>query len=272
MLGCSSLFGLSSDPLKDTFLLYKSVTAQYRNSEILRIIRSLIPDIIVSQTKGDSSVVPLLNWFKNGFMKWTPKDPVCEGCIAVDEAHSYNCGISNNNYSGSTGRSAAAAAAPMQAQIIMGNSWKMRKVEIFRCKSCNYEYAFPRYGEILKIAETRTGRCSEWSMLFGAMLSSLEIKSRIVHDFLDHCWNEAIILPNRKWAHVDSTLDYPISLNHPYYYEENWGKQYEYVLAFSSDKVEDVTQSYTLQWDIVRQRRKTNKNNMIDFPKIYPGI
>jgi len=41
------------------------------------------------------------------------------------------------------------------------------------------------------------------------------------------------------------------------------------VLAFSSDKVEDVTQSYTLQWDIVRQRRKTNKNNMIDFPKIY---
>ncbi|HEY9492828.1 MAG TPA: hypothetical protein VIP56_12650, partial [Nitrososphaeraceae archaeon] len=103
MLGCSSLFGLSSDPLKDTFLLYKRITAQYRNSEILRIIRSLIPDIIVSQTKGDSSVVPLLNWFKNGFMKWTPKDPVCERCIAADEAHSYNCGISNNNRS--TGKS-----------------------------------------------------------------------------------------------------------------------------------------------------------------------
>jgi peptide-N4-(N-acetyl-beta-glucosaminyl)asparagine amidase len=71
----------------------------------------------------------------------------------------------------------------------------MRKIEVFGCNSCNCEYAFPRYGEILKIAETKTGRCSEWSMLFGAMLSSLGIKTRIVHDFLDHCWNEANFLP-----------------------------------------------------------------------------
>ena len=147
MLGCSSLFGLSSDPSKDTFLLYKRVTEQYRNPEILKIMRSLVPEDIVSQTKGGSNVVPLLNWFKNHFMRWTPKDPVCERCIAVDEAHSYNCGISNNS-SSSTGRSAV-AAAPMQAQTIIGNSWKMRKVEIFHCNNCNYEYTFPRYGEIL---------------------------------------------------------------------------------------------------------------------------
>jgi peptide-N4-(N-acetyl-beta-glucosaminyl)asparagine amidase len=84
-------------------------------------------------------------------------------------------------------------------------------------------------------------------MLFGAILSSLKIKARIVHDFLDHCWNEAIILPNLKWVHIDSTLNYPISLNHPYYYEQNWGKEYRYVLAFSADRVENVTQRYTLQ-------------------------
>jgi peptide-N4-(N-acetyl-beta-glucosaminyl)asparagine amidase len=35
-------------------------------------------------------------------------------------------------------------------------------------------------------------------MLFGAMLSSLGMKTEIIHDFLDHCWNEAIILPNEK--------------------------------------------------------------------------
>jgi len=58
--------------------------------------------------------------------------------------------------------------------------------------------AFPRYGEILKIAENKTGRCSEWSMLFGAILSSLGIKTRIVHDFLDHCWNEAMLTHNYK--------------------------------------------------------------------------
>jgi peptide-N4-(N-acetyl-beta-glucosaminyl)asparagine amidase len=147
----------------------------------------------------------------------------------------------------------------------------MRKIEVFGCNTCNYKYAFPRYSEILKIAETKTGRCSEWSMLFGAMLSSLRIKARIVHDYLDHCWNEAI-LPSLssspddgQWVHIDSTLDYPISLNHSHYYEENWSKGYQYVLAFTSDKVEDVTQRYTQKWEAIQQRRFKNKNNAIDF-------
>ena len=56
-----------------------------------------------------------------------------------------------------------------------------------------------------------------------------------------------------------NTLDYSISLNHPYYYEENWGKEYKYVLAFSADKVEDVTRKYALQWEAVQQRRLKNK-------------
>src|SRR5919107_3186289 len=85
----SSLFGLSSsDPLKDTFLLYKKVTEQYRNPEILRIVRSLIPqDIVLQTTKDDWNIVPLLRWFKNDFMKWTPKDPVCEMCINRSDGH-----------------------------------------------------------------------------------------------------------------------------------------------------------------------------------------
>jgi hypothetical protein len=33
------------------------------------------------------------------------------------------------------------------------------------------------------------------------------------------------------------------------------------VLAFSSNGLEDVTQSYTQQWDIVQLRRKRYKNN-----------
>ena len=275
MLGCSSsLFGLSSsDPLKDTFLLYKKVTEQYVNPEILRIIRSLIPQDIVLQTttKDDGwNIVPLLIWFKNDFMKWTPKDPVCEMCINRSYGHSNVIEGSSNS------RSVAPPPPPppppiMQVKkIIIGNSWKMRKLELFICNSCNYEYAFPRYGEILKIAETKTGRCSEWSMLFGAMLSSLGIKTRIVHDFLDHCWNEAMLSypEGEQWVHVDSTLDYPISLNHPYHYEENWAKDYEYVLAFTADRVEDVTQTYTLKWESIQQRR-LNKKKAIDFPKVY---
>jgi hypothetical protein len=52
MLGWGSLFSLgSSDPLKDTFLLYKRVTEQYENPEILKKVRSLIPQDIVEPYK-----------------------------------------------------------------------------------------------------------------------------------------------------------------------------------------------------------------------------
>jgi peptide-N4-(N-acetyl-beta-glucosaminyl)asparagine amidase len=257
--------------LKDTFLLYKRVTEQYENPEILKIDRSLIPQDIVLQTttKEDSNVIPLLKWFKNDFMKWTPKDPICEVCINRSQEPHHMCDSSGSS-------SVVKVAKPIMQVKKIGDSWKVRKVEVFDCNTCNHEHAFPRYGEILKIAETKTGRCSEWSMLFGAILSSLGIKTRIVHDFLDHCWNEPMLpsssQEDRLWVHVDSTLDYPISLNHPHYYEQNWGKEYEYVFAFTANKVEDVTQIYTLKWKSVQQQRLKNKNNAMDLPKIYSGI
>jgi peptide-N4-(N-acetyl-beta-glucosaminyl)asparagine amidase len=211
-------------------------------------------------------------------MKWTPKDPVCEICINRSDSPS------DVSYSGSSSRMSeeAAAAGPIMQlkKIIVGNSWKVRKVEVFGCNTCNYEYTFPRYGEILKISETKTGRCSEWSMLFGAMLSSLGIKIRIVHDFLDHCWNEAMLSSSYppsssedgRWVHVDSTLDYPISLNHAHYYEDNWRKEYQYVFAFTADNVEDVTKTYTLKWETIQQRRLKSRYNAMDFLKIYSKI
>src|ERR687888_1587180 len=136
MVGCSSsLFGMSSsDPLKDTFLLYKKVTEQYRDPEILRVVRSLIPqDIVLQTTKDDWNIVPLLRWFKNDFMKWTPKDPVCEMCVNRNDGHSNVIEGSSND------RSIAAAPSIMQVKKIMiRNSWKMRKLELFICNSCNY--------------------------------------------------------------------------------------------------------------------------------------
>jgi len=64
-----------------------------------------------------------------------------------------------------------------------------------------------------------------------------------------------------KWVHMDSTLAYPISLNHPYYYEQNWGKKY--VLGFfPGGRVEDVTQRYTQDFDAVKERRKKNKSSI----------
>jgi hypothetical protein len=280
MLGCSSIFSLSSNPLEDTILLYKRVTEQYKDERILAVVRSLIPENVILQTKkeAEDNIVSILKWFKNDFMKWTLKDPACERCFEANNYNSRRGGNDDVNNIDSNGRSSSAAVAPpMQSQVIMGNSWKMRKVEVFKCNNCNYEYVFPRYAEILKIAEIRRGGCSEWSMLFGAMLNSLDIEARIVHDFLDHCWNEAKLMPGGKWIHVDSTLTYPISLNHPYYYEENWGKKYEYVLAFSADKVEDVTQRYTQHWETIQQRRQKKNHNkknarITNLAKFYSDI
>ena len=175
-------------------------------------------------------------------MSRTPKDPTRKRCM--DEGH---------------------GSPPMQVRVMSGSSWKLRAMEIHKCNQCSYEYSYPRYGQILKIAAAKTGRCSEWSMFFGAIMNALDAETRIVHDFLDHCWNEAII--HEEWVHMDSTLAYTISLNHPHYYEQNWGKEYEYVLAFSRDGgVEDVTQRYTQQWDAVIQRRKKS----LAFSGIFP--
>jgi peptide-N4-(N-acetyl-beta-glucosaminyl)asparagine amidase len=104
------------------------------------------------------------------------------------------------------------------------------------------------------------------------ILNSLYIETRIVHDYLDHCWNESLI--DGKCVHIDSTLDYPISFNHPYYYEQNWDKKYSYVLAFSANSLEDVTKRYTQQWDLVQLRRKRYKSSAKaeEYANIYSRI
>jgi peptide-N4-(N-acetyl-beta-glucosaminyl)asparagine amidase len=231
----------------DTFLLYKRISTQYVNQDILGYVRRLIPEEVVKKTEiedKEESLKSVFQWFKQDFMQWFPKDPKCERCNL-----------------------------PMDSQFIRGVSWKLRSTERYICNSCGAIILFPRYGDILKLAETRTGRCSEWSMLFGALLNSLSIQTRIVHDFLDHCWNESLI--NEKWTHVDSTLSYPTSFDHPYYYEQNWNKKYSYVLAFSSNSLEDVTQRYTQQWDRVksiRKERRKGTNAEEEFSDIYARI
>jgi len=218
-------------------MLYKQISKQYVNQDILEYIRSLIPEKTGTEIEDKASLESILKWFKKDFMQWVPKDPKCERCNL-----------------------------PMSFQFINGDSCKVRNIERYECSNCYSVRTFPRYSNIQEIAETRTGRCSEWSMLFGAMLNSLSIKTRIVHDYLDHCWNESLI--NGKWMHVDSTLDYPISFDHPYYYEQNWGKNYRYVLAFSSNSLDDVTKIYTQQWDIVQLRRK-NGARFEEYADIY---
>jgi peptide-N4-(N-acetyl-beta-glucosaminyl)asparagine amidase len=88
----------------------------------------------------------------------------------------------------------------MRVQLVDYNSATFRKTEIHMCDLCGSTQIFPRYDKIQRIAETRIGRCTEWSMLFGAIVNSLPIQTRIIYDYLDHCWNEALI--NKKCVHV----------------------------------------------------------------------
>jgi peptide-N4-(N-acetyl-beta-glucosaminyl)asparagine amidase len=233
---------------KDAFTLYKKVTSQYKDSRILYYVKRFVPEKIAlelpmnnSSTNEIGCLKPLLQWFKNDFMKWMPKSIICEKC-----------------------------KKPMYFEYIQGNSWKLRAIENYSCTNCNSQINFPRSGMIKEIADYRIGRCSEWSMLFGAVLSSFSIKTRLVHDFLDHCWNESFL--DGKWTHTDSTLDYPISLNSPHYYEKNWEKKYNFVLAFSDTTVEDVTFSYTNEWDNILQKRSKQKFNIDKFKKIYSEL
>lgn len=243
---------------KDSFILYKNIAKQYKENEILDYVNQLIPSKIKEKLNKESNtnfthpsvqfLKTLLEWFKNDCMKWMPnsrnsKDFLCKNC-----------------------------KIPLHFNIIIGNSWKLRMSEVYECIKCDSKIVFPRYGEIKKIADSRIGRCSEWSMLFGSILNSLSIETRIVQDYLDHCWNEALI--DNKWIHIDSTLEYPISLDHPHYYEKNWKKKYKYILAFSYHWLDDVTFSYTNEWHNIQKRRKKDiKKNLIEtFKKFYDEI
>ena len=235
--------------MEESYTLYKRVTEQYKDEQILKTIGQLLPNEILDLEKPVDS---LLEWYKNDFMAWVPKEIKCGRCCTT----------------GSYPKSS------METQVYPGTSWRLRKTEVYSCPNCHFERRFPRYGEVLKIADSREGRCSEWSILFGAMLSSLSMKARIVHDYLDHCWNEVML--NGRWTHVDSTLQFPFSLDNPKYYELNWGKKYLYILAFTSDSVEDVTRVYSYEWEKVLQRRKHAQNvhvkNIEGLNKIYQVI
>jgi len=226
----------NGNAVKSSFFLYRNVTSQYNDTKTLDAVRKLVPDYM-----QEDSLESLLKWFK-GFMHWMPANLVCGNC---------NSGTNNAKDTGF-----------MQRKLEIGDSWKIPKTEVYTCNLCGAMQYFPRHNEVLKIGNSRIGRCGEWSILFGAVLNSLSYQSRIVQDYLDHCWNEVIV--DGRWVHVDSTLDYPTSLDHPHYYEKNWGKKYLYVLSFSSDQVEDVTQRYTQDWESVLLRRQDLKETGSD--------
>ena len=100
----------TSGAIKDTFVLYKVISKQYDNPDILNYVRNLVPGKLVGDTEVQDTgelLKLVLQWFKRDFMRWIPKDPKCKKCDK-----------------------------PMIAESIKGSSWKLRSMETYTCNNC----------------------------------------------------------------------------------------------------------------------------------------
>lgn len=170
----------------------------------------------------------LLHWFKHEFFSWT-NAPKCETC-------------------GSTDTKTVGATKPDQFEQAYGAG----TVEVALCNTCGSQTRFPRYNHPGKLLETRQGRCGEWANCFTLVCRALGYEARHVHDWTDHVWTEIYSDSEGRWLHVDSC---EAALDCPLVYEQGWGKQLTYCLAFGRDNVVDVTKRYTKKYTEVLTRR-----------------
>ena len=89
---------------------------------------------------------------------------------------------------------------------------------------------YPRYNQIMKLCETKNGRCGEWANCFSALVRALGHETRFVMDWTDHVWTEAYIKAEKRWAHMDSCEN---AYDAPKMYERGWGKKLTYVIMIS---------------------------------------
>ncbi len=81
---------------KDAFTLYKHVTEQYKDNVVLDYVRQFIPNGIKTRMQWETnnyanssnsynktkngSLMLLLHWFKNDFMRWMNNNQICDSC------------------------------------------------------------------------------------------------------------------------------------------------------------------------------------------------
>ena len=60
--------------------------------------------------------------------------------------------------------------------------YKSNVTEIYWCSNCSSLHRFPRFNNVIKVLETRRGRCGEYSNLFQRILRLLGYQTRWVAD------------------------------------------------------------------------------------------
>jgi peptide-N4-(N-acetyl-beta-glucosaminyl)asparagine amidase len=143
----------------------------WENEDLLRRCRAeLVPDAFYNnsnnQTKNKKTereaVQILANHFKTKVMTWV-NSPPCDTCgTATHVKHHETTGMPLDEH-GATCR-----------------------VEVFRCETCDQTLEFPRYNSIVRLLQSRQGRCGEYANLFGCLCRAVGLETRYILDFTDH--------------------------------------------------------------------------------------
>ncbi|XP_059435376.1 peptide-N(4)-(N-acetyl-beta-glucosaminyl)asparagine amidase isoform X2 [Corylus avellana] len=171
-------------------------------------------------------LLQLLFWFKKSF-RWVDVPP-CDGCGSKTIHHGMG--------------------PPLSSETQYGAS----RVELYLCSFCSRITRFPRYNDVLKLLETKRGRCGEWANCFTLYCRAFGYESRLILDFTDHVWTECFSQVLGRWMHLDpceGVYDIPLL------YEKGWSKKLNYAIAIAKDGVYDVTKRYTRKWHEVLSRR-----------------
>ena len=176
----------------------------------------------------DQLLIQLLQWFKESFFRWMDAPP-CSICGAGTKL---------------IGR---VAPLPEESAHLAGT------VESYHCQAgCVQSTRFPRYNDPARLLQTRVGRCGEWANCFTLMCLSAGLEARYVVDWGDHVWTEVYSTAQRRWLHADPCENV---CDEPLLYEAGWGKKLSYVIAYSTDDIQDVTWRYTAHPSYVLARR-----------------
>jgi len=201
---------------------------QYEDELTQSIGYSLIPEKVANAAKGEAQLKALLKWFKEEFFTWTDK-PKCRNCDRDDHVQP-------------TG-----GVRPTEYELKEGGA---SRVEGYKCFGCGQQIRFPRYNNPRVLLETRTGRCGEWANCFTCLVRTLGYEARLVLDFTDHVWTEALV--DGKWVHMDPCEN---AYDTPLVYERGWGKKLTYCFAYGPFEIVDVTKRYVLNHAVNRMRR-----------------
>ena len=233
---------LRNESRKDHLLLDFLVTQHIKNMSWTHYIRNPAYDY------NETLVVlkDLAVWFRSEFPYFY------DACLAPE------CGNKENN-------SFTGYIYPSEIE----RSDKAGRTELYLCGKCGGQHRFPRFNNVIKVLETRRGRCGEYSVLFLRMLRLLGYQVRWVVDWADHVWIEVLYSKdtagetiNRRWIHADPC---EAAVDEPLLYQ-SWGKNQTYILAFSDIAADNAAFALT------SKRLISSNSDVVTMPKQYHGV